>query len=337
MKIIRKNIDQITASEIALIDQFVEINNGLIFHEIDFNVIVAETFNTSLFYALAYEREMLIGICPIHRIKKGFLQQSFSGPSQFEVPYGGWVYNKKFTSFNILFNNFSLKINEVLTYCSSILLNEEDISASKSINYKYYSGLIDLSKTEQELWESSIHSKRRNKVRKAEKNGITVEISGIDKLDIFFSLLLEMNAKAGIRSKINAYYEKILKKYYPFKCSILLASFEGVTIAGNMLIGNKNMIHYWQGASKLGIVNNGQGELLQWEGIKWAKSTNSKFYDLCVIEPERLPHIAQFKMGFVNELVPYYCFIKKQLSFRILNKIQKPLIRGSKYELYSIR
>lgn len=308
----------------SIINKFVEENTGLIFHETAFNEILADCFNTELSYALAYLKDKLIGICPIHSTKKGILKSSFSNLSQFEVPYGGWVFNNDFTCFNALMNNLQIGFNEVLTYWTSILSSADKINVNKSYS-KLFSALIDLDKKEKDIWETDIKAKRRNMIRKAVKFGITVKLFGLNGLNLFYSLLLEMNKKSGMHSKTKEYYEKILEKYYPSKAVIFLASLNGDFIAGNMLIGNISVTHYWQGASKLGIGNFGQGELLQWESIKWAKSKGSKFYDLCVIEEERLPNIAQFKMGFSKQLVPFYCITKKTLLFRVLNKIQKLL------------
>lgn len=325
LKIIRKNISHFNTDEKVAIDKFNEEYNGLIFHETGFNEIVSECFNTNLSYALSYQKDKLIGICPMHSIKRGILKSSYSNPSQYEVPYGGWVLKKELTSYSELTNKLEINFNEMLT-CWTSLLAEPASKFIEDNSKTFFTVLIDLSKAQQDIWEQDINSKRRNMIRKAEKSAITIRQFGTDGLDIFYTLLLEMNKKTGMHSKIKEYYEKILKKYYPAKAVILLASLNGEIIAGNMLIGNTNAFHYWQGASKLGIENLGQGELLQWESIKWAKSGGSKSYDLCVVEQERLPNIAQFKMGFSKELVPFYCITKKTFTFRVINKIQNVFI-----------
>ena len=215
-----------------------------------------------------------------------------------------------------------MAFNESISYWTSLFSSNTEVSLYQHTHKKYATALVELAKTEQEIWQGQIHSKRRNMVRKAEKSSIRIEQFGFDNLDIWYSLLLDMNMKTGIHSQIKIFYEKILKRYHPSKCVILLALLGDEVIAGNMLIGNRNVIHYWQGASKFGVGNYGQGELLQWEGIRWAKSLRSQYYDMCVIEQERLPYIAQFKMGFSKELVPFYCIVKKSFTFRLLNKLQ---------------
>lgn len=325
LEIIRKNISHFNADEKATVDKFIKENSGLIFHETDFNEIVSECFNTNLGYALAYKEEKLIGICPIHTVKKGLLKISFSNPSQFEVPYGGWVFTKELTSNSELINKLETSFNEMLTCWTSLLAMPQG-KVIENNSKTFFTALIDLSKAQQDIWEQDINSKRRNMIRKADKSVISTKQFGIDGLDEFYTLLLEMNKKTGMHSKSKEYYETILKKFYPAKAVILLASLNKKIIGGNMLIGNINAVHYWQGASKLGIENLGQGEILQWESIKWAKSGGSKYYDLCVVEEERLPNIAKFKMGFSKELVPFYCVAKKPFLFRVINKIQNVFI-----------
>jgi len=57
--------------------------------------------------------------------------------------------------------------------------------------------------------------------------------------------------------------------------------------------------------------------------MKWAKQSGAKYYDLCVVEPERLPNIARFKLGFSKNIVPFYYLTKRPFIFRILSRIQR--------------
>ena len=82
------------------------------------------------------------------------------------------------------------------------------------------------------------------------------------------------------------------------------------------------MMHNWKIANKQDSKNYGQGELVQWESIKLSKEMGSKYYDLCVVEPERLPTIAKFKLGFSKQVVPFYIVSKRSLFFKIINRAQ---------------
>ena len=305
-----------------MIDCFVEKWNGLVFHETAFNAVVMETFGTSLSYFLAYQKNELVGVCPVHTIREGFVRKSYSGPSQYEVPYGGWIFNTDCTDYINLVDGRRTAFNEIMIYRTSVFPGFQNPCVNSNVAHKEITGFVDLNKTIEDLWKTVLSSKRRNMIRKAEKVEISILASGSDLLDCFYSLLLEMNQKAKIQSKSVEYYSRILQRYYPSKCLILIATLKGIPIAGNMLIGNGNVVHYWQGASKSGLTNFGQGELLQWHSIQWSKSTGSKYYDVCVMEPDRLPSIARFKADFIEQTIPFYSFTMKPVGYRIINRIQ---------------
>ena len=62
-----------------------------IFHEPDWNNITSKYFNTEFYYWLFYEKDDLIGICPVH--KKG--NDFYNAPREFNVVYGGWLFNQE--------------------------------------------------------------------------------------------------------------------------------------------------------------------------------------------------------------------------------------------------
>jgi Acetyltransferase (GNAT) domain len=320
MKIIRKFINELSESEKNHIDGFIERNGGLIFHETKFNEIASKTFKSDLSYFLAYSDQNLIGICPVHSIKRGILKNSYSNNGGFEIPYGGWVFNEKITSIEILYENLPISLNESLIYWSFLNNIPEKL---KKQSKQLQTGIVNLNISENELYEKVIHSKRRNMIRKAEKSGVSIEKHGKEGLPIYFNLMHDMHQKAGLKTKPLNYYEDVLNAYSKSgKVILMIAFYEERPLTGIILAGNKNVMHYWQGASANNVPNLGQGELLQWEAIKWAKNTGVKIYDLCVIETERLPHIAKFKMGFTKELILFNCISKKSLHFRVINKLQ---------------
>lgn len=326
MKVIRKSIDKISESEKNQIDSFIEQNDGLIFHETKFNEIASETFNTDFYYFLAFIKLRLVGICPVHSIKRGILINSYSNNGSFEIPYGGWVFDDKKTTIQKLWNNLPLRINESLTYWSFMKGIPENL---KQQGQMFETGLVNLNNSEKELFDNVIHSKRRNMIRKAEKSGITIEKYGAEGLTIYFNLMQDMHQKAGLKAIPINYYENFLNAYSVAGNALLMIAFhEEKPLSGVIIVGNKNVMHYWQGASMSEAPNFGQGELLQWEAIKWAKKKEALYYDLCVIEPDRLPNIAQFKMGFTKELIPFYCISKKSFFFRIINKLQNVFFNG---------
>jgi hypothetical protein len=305
------------------IDQFIDQNNGLVFHYTKLNEIVSEFNNTELFYLIAYKKDTIIGVCPVHRIRKGILQLDYTNNGNYEIPYGGWVFNVNQIDFKRLWSSIPVSLLGSLTYHSSFIYDIPEILKKKG--KKFETGVIDLSQTIEAIWQNNINPKKRNKIRKAEKSGISIKNYGKEGLNIYYSLLRDFREGEGLSVKSFNYYEKLLNNYFPEKILILISYLEERPLTGVVILGNKNVMHYWHGASANDIPNLGQGELLQWEAIKWAKNQGSRYYDLCVIEQERLPAIAQFKMGFTRELIPFYCLHKRALFFRGINRIKNAL------------
>jgi len=324
MKVTKKNIAAIINKERKDIGKFIEDYGGLVFHEIEFNKIVSEVFNTESSYLIAINsKEQILGICPMHTTKKGPLKKTYSNPSIFEVPYGGWIFDGKQVTINQLLKVTRPSCNESLTYWSTLQIQEDIYKDNISGTQPRQTAIIDLSLAEENIWEDIIHSKRRNMIRKALKSGIKIKFFGPEGFDLYYPLMKETQ-KTVEKTKPQKFYKSILETYFKKKqAAVLMAESSGEFISGVILLGNKHVVHYWQGAGKRNVPNLGQGELLQWEVIKWAKQNGARYYDLCVVEKERLPNIARFKLGFSRTPVPFYYISRKPVTFKILNRLVK--------------
>lgn len=319
MKFIFKKLSTSELEKSFNILQFIESHNGLVFHEPELNRIVSEQFNTKFYYytvTLGYD---IIALCPIHTMNKGFVKKTETKPL-YDIPYGGFVFEEGKVSEKELIKYIKPAISERIYYFSNPF-NYSQIEKTNSY-LKKETAIINLALSEEDIWLNVINSKRRNMIRKAQKSGIvTQKYSSQESLKLFWPLLENLHKKHW---KINLpieYYIEIINFFSSKnKAKILIALKNEKVLSGIILIGNENVMHYWKGASKQGVKNEGQGELLQWEAIKWAKNSGAKYYDLCVVEPERLPHIAKFKMGFSKQLVPFIFFQKDHLLFKLLIK-----------------
>jgi len=321
MKVIRKSITEISESEKTQIDNFIEKNDGLIFHETRFNEIASLCFNTSLFYFLALQEEKLIGICPVHAIRKKNVFNSFSNLTQFEIPYGGWVYEKTSINSKLLYKKTKPKFNENLTIFSSFLHSADlDNFSNKTLQ----TALIDLEFDESYILSTIISSNTRHNIRRASKKGVSI----IEITDITIFIKLYNTLKGVINKEIKDENEKFLEQLFSEfnkknKAFIIGAVFREEIISAVLCIGNCNIYHAYI-AGRIAVLprNIYQNERIWWDCILRAKHLGANSFDLCVIEPERLPNIAQFKMGFTKELIPFYCMSKKSFLFRVINKIQ---------------
>lgn len=325
MKVIRKSINEISESEKNQIDNFIEQNDGLIFHETKFNKIASEIFKTSCFYFIGFIGNEIVGICPAHTVNDGVLRLLFSNMSNHEIPYGGWIYNENKISIKSLLNNTKLNFNECLIYSSSIQLDKNDYEKIGITNIKRLNTLIlDLSPSIDDLFNLSITAKQRNKIRRAQKLGITIEKIPFTNMDEFINLSSELKKKVGLAYGLSEFYKKVMEVYSKDdKAVCLAAKYESHYISSMILIANKNYTIAWVAGRKVDLPNNlYQNELLWWESIVWAKKIGSNYLDLCGLDELKLPQLARIKLSFSKEIVSFYYLIKKSFFFRVINKLQ---------------
>ena len=161
------------------------------------------------------------------------------------------------------------------------------------------SSLIDLTCSEDEIL-SRMHSKWRYNIRLAQKKGVIVEkYTGSsqniqEKIDKFYELTLETNARDGNASHSKNYYKDLLlssakqiaeNKDCP-QVSLYIASAEGDEIASIITLFSKTESVYLYGASSNRKRNLMPNYLLQWTAIKDAKAYGSSYYDLYGLPPE---------------------------------------------------
>ncbi|MFX1495487.1 MAG: lipid II:glycine glycyltransferase FemX [Promethearchaeota archaeon] len=151
-----------------------------------------------------------------------------------------------------------------------------------------------------------IKSKRRNMIRKAEKSHVEIAWGGCELLDDYYPMVMALSKKSGIRLQPEDFYKKVLERFGPSdEARIYLTRDKGEYLSGGIFLRFGEKGYYWHGASYPGMKNLGQNELIQWHVIQWLKTSGCSAYDMIGIEQERLPHIALFKLGFVNEIAPF--------------------------------
>lgn len=310
MELLRKKQIDLSDLERSEISRLIDRYGGLIFHEIALNRIVSETYNTELYYYLLKDDSGIRSCSPVHYKRRGLIG-TYEFKALYDIPYGGFLEHPGMNIPDALkqlrrspFKKYFYQSVPITAYDP-----EERYATNKRIKFKE-TLLIDLSQTEDEIWKNHIHSKRRNMIRKAMKFGITVKtFNTMEGFDDFWPILLAHEKRLHNAHVDEAYFRRILRTYLPEnKARIFMAYEKGVPISGILLIGNAHMMHYWKGASVGSAPNLGQGELLQWEAIKWAKNNGSAFYDLCVVDKEKLPNLYEFKTGFSKDITRFYSY-----------------------------
>ncbi len=301
-------------------EEFLQENFSSPTHWPDWNLLVAKYYDTNFFYLGYFEKKKLTGICPYHEtIYKKILSKRYSG--QFHlIPNGSWIFSKPIK----ISKGFFATDRHLFAHSQIFTLpNVPEFNANyhKIQSTKKKTLIIDLKQDEEEIWKSDINSKRRNMVRKAAKKG--VYIKSIDnKTDLmkFYELYETASKSFSVRQLSYEFIKDMFFKSQNISLDIFVAYKKSEQIANVGIVSDKNYSYYWLGNNAKNTKNLGQGELLQWEAIKFMRNKGCKYYDLCYIEPERLPGIYNFKKGFSKDIFDIYLINHKPLAFKLLNR-----------------
>lgn len=161
------------------------------------------------------------------------------------------------------------------------------------------STLVSLEGTEDEIL-ARMHQKWRYNIRLSERKGVIIkkyngdsaEISS--KIDKFYELTKETNARDGNASHAKSYYRDLILssakqlkegKVVP-EVNLYIAEHEGDEIASIVTLFSKTESVYLYGASSNNKRNLMPNHLLQWTAMKDAKAYGSKYYDMYGMPPE---------------------------------------------------
>jgi len=189
---------------------------------------------------------------------------------------------------------------------SKFIINKSPFLSTKTI-------IIDLSKTEDEIFTNFSQAKRRA-IRKAVKNNVTVVES-----ESISQLIKIKNKSAGFAGFITTWgQDKLWDSFAPDNAKILLSySKNNELIAGVLLLFDDNQTsNYWIAGSTKKGKKLAAPSLIVWEALKISKRNGAAKFDFQGIWDERLPHLnnkwhgfSKFKKGFGGE-EKYYPFTK---------------------------
>lgn len=312
-------IKQIRSVDFSEIETFLQNCFSSPTHWPEWNIAISKHYGTDFYYYIMVESNEIIGICPVHRVKTGILRQNYSGQFLF-IPNGGWIFSK-----NYQLNPNMLPIAPLNSFVAFTLprLNEFNVTYKQHTTITAQTLIIDLTPDIDQLWKNTIHSKRRNMIRKAEKNGITVEYDDKSNLFTFYNVYTETNKQNGLVSLSYNFFKDLFDNAKNVKYKILWAKKNKEILSGIVVAYDKNYAIYWLGFSKANTPNLGQGDLLQWEAIKTVKAHGCSYYDLCFIDKNKLPHIYKFKKGFSKNEIEVDIISKRSFSYRIVKKLKK--------------
>jgi peptidoglycan pentaglycine glycine transferase (the first glycine) len=175
--------------------------------------------------------------------------------------------------------------------------------------------LLDLTRSEDELL-AAMKQKTRYNIRLAGRRGVTIrQITSVDSLEglsdalaLFYQIYAETAQRDGFIIRPASYYRDAWGIFVQEgKAHLLLAEFEGETVAGLIVFTFGSAAWYMYGASASRHRRHMPSYLLQWEAIRQAKAAGCTLYDLwgapdTLDESDPMWGVVRFKVGMGGRL-----------------------------------
>lgn len=180
---------------------------------------------------------------------------------------------------------------------------------------EFHTPILNLQRPEQDLWRG-IGKKRRNLIRKAERSGVRIVVGDASLIDAYHPLVVSTFQRKQVPIYPKSFYRRIVEQLGARgKARFLLAEHAGKFIAGAIFLVLNDTVYFWHGASDKDSPSIAQNDLIHWRLIQWARQEGYRYYDFMVVQPDRLPGLAHFKMSFGGEIVPFHNMHKATLGY----------------------
>jgi serine/alanine adding enzyme len=172
--------------------------------------------------------------------------------------------------------------------------------------------LVDLTGDEQKLW-NEVHSKRRNEVRRAVKEGVTVkEITSESEIEESYKILLEVYNRAKLPFADKSLFLSCRRHLYPFnKIKYFGGYYEGKLIGTMYTLCVKDRAIDWYAGSRKEYYNKYPNDIIPWEVFKILKKMNYKIFDFGGAGRPGIPYgVRDYKQKFGGEFINLKRYMK---------------------------
>ena len=208
-----------------------------------------------------------------------------------------------------------------------------DLKISPKVAFYPYTYVVDLTKTEEQLLES-VNSKTRYNIRLANRHGVVIEEKTSDQgFEIYLKLLFDTTRRQGFYLHSEKYHRDLWKTLKQTSMPrILLANYQGQTLAAFMLFVLKDKLFYPYGASSDSHRQVMAPNLLMWESIKLGKSLKLKTFDMWgslgpdAKQTEQGYGFHRFKQGYGGDLFEFvgtYDLIINHQLYQLYNLVDR--------------
>ncbi|HEX6509634.1 MAG TPA: peptidoglycan bridge formation glycyltransferase FemA/FemB family protein [Chloroflexota bacterium] len=194
---------------------------------------------------------------------------------------------------------------------------------------------VDVSSPDEEILARQKQKTRYN-IRLAAKRGVVVRAGGVEELAAWYEMYASTARRDGFTIHDLNYYHLVLQLLQPAEmANLLLAYHDDELLAGIFVFSLGAKAQYMYGASSDHKRNLMAPYLVQWEGMRWAKTRGASVYDLWGI-PDRLDErdelwgVYRHKRGYGGDIVRYvgaFDFVRSPLQHLALERVARPLFK----------
>ena len=187
--------------------------------------------------------------------------------------------------------------------------------------------LVDLRLSEEVLWKN-VHSKRRNEIRRAEKEGCTVELNTTpESLLACYEILTEVYHRAKLPLPDINHFKAILQHTTPTTGLRLFTAVWEKKIIGCMLcLADGNTLYDYYAGAYSHYYDKYPNDLLPWTVFKWAKANGFSQFDFGGAGKPGVPYgVRDYKKKFGGTMVNYGRY--EQVHFPLLFRLASGLFK----------
>jgi len=241
------------------------------------------------------------------------------------IIWGGPLLEKRDSEImKMILNSYEKKIKKAAIFSQFRNLTDSDW-AKPAFNYSGYNYedhlniLIDLKKSEDELWKM-VHSKRRNEIRRAYKENTEFLVQTDENtLKNGYEILNEVYKLAKLPFPDMSFFQNILSRSTKdFGLKIFAATNQKKMIGVMFALIYKNRIYDWYAGAYREALGKYPNDLIPWEVMKWGKANGFEIFDFGGAGKPNIPYgVRDYKMKFGGESVNFGRFAKVHQPIKI--------------------
>jgi len=206
--------------------------------------------------------------------------------------------------------------------------NMQVFEEAKFLYEEHLNIIVELSKPEEQLWRE-MHSKRRNEIRRALKEGTYVrELVQISDVEKMYGILDEVYHYAKLPLVDKSMFIAAFEILRPIGLCRYFGAFNNGNLVGAIcLLAYKQCLYDWYAGSRREYFDKYPNDLLPWEVFKWGKEHGYSIFDFGGAgKPDNDYGVRDYKKKFGGEFI----------NFGRFQKVHKPMKYGLAKICYSV-